>query len=70
MKQVDLSKVIPDLCGQNKAQKILWDDRYRGKLWRVEKLSPKGYLFTAIQKSAGGYNVIETTYNADDMELF
>lgn len=70
MKQVDLSKVIPDLCGQNKAQKILWDDRYRGKLWRVEKLSPKGYLFTAIQKSAGGYNVVETTYNADDMELF
>lgn len=66
------STIIVDMMGtvsKAKTPKILWDDRFKNKLWTIEKLSPKGWKFTAIKKSGSAPEVIE--YKMDiNTELF
>lgn len=68
--QSEIQDDLKDVATKNKIKKTLWMSEHKGNLWNVKKGDKNAWIFTAIQKSAGGYNVVETTYNADDMELF
>lgn len=64
--------IISDMAGtvsKARTKRILWDDKYKRKMWNVKKLTPKGYQFTAIEtQPASSPEVYE--YKMDGADLF